>query len=148
MPFDVNKLRNNPISSLQDATDALAGMGIETTREILAQVNLLLELLQSAGYGIGSLEIELSLPPKITIKLKTGLGVKEEKLSAILREHVDKKVLIAIVALLIQANKLRDSITVETLEFEEVQIIMTTTPNITLQWKDKEDLKAEAAARG
>src|SRR5271156_3522101 len=114
MPFDVNKLRNNPISSLQDATDALAGMGIETTREILAQVNLLLKLLQSAGYGVGSLEIELSLPPKITIKLKTSLQVNEEKLSAILSEQADKKVVVGIVAALIQANKLRSSITVET----------------------------------
>jgi len=148
MPFDVNKLKNSPIGSLQGVTDTLAGMGIETTREALAQVNLLLKLLQSAGYGVGSLEIELSLPPKITIKLKTSLQVNEEKLSAILSEQADKKVVVGIVAALIQANKLRSSITVETLEFEEVQIILTTAPNITLQWNDKEDLRAAAAAQG
>ena len=146
MPFDaMNKLRSNPMGTLQDATDTLANLGLEKTREALAQLNLLLQLLQSAGYGVGSLEIELSLPPKITMRLKTSLAVREDKLTAILSEHTDKKVVMAVVASLIQANKLRDSITLETLEFEEVQIILTTTPNITLQWKDRVDLEHAAA---
>ena len=146
MPFDaMNKLKNS-VNSLQDATETLASLGMEKTREVLAQANLLLLLLQSAGYGVRSLDIELSLPPKITIKLKTGPTVQEEKLGAILREHADKKVVTAIVASLIQANKLRDSVTVETLALEGVEIILTTTPNITLQWKDKEDARAAAAA--
>lgn len=145
MPFDaLNKLKNST-GSLQDATEMVAALGMEKTREVLAQVNLLLQLLQSAGYGINSLNIELSLPPKVTIKLKTGPAVKEEKLSAILREQADKKVLTGIVALLIQANKLRDSITVETLELDGVEIVLTTTPNITLQWKDTKVARAAAA---
>jgi hypothetical protein len=146
MPFDaLNKLKN-PVSSLQDATETLASLGMEKTREVLAQVNLLLQLLQSAGYGIGSLDIELSLPPKVTIKLKAGPAVKEEKLAAILREQSDKKVVTAIIASLIQANKLRDSVTVETLALEGVQILLTTTPNIVMQWKDKTQTSASATA--
>jgi hypothetical protein len=145
MPFEaMNKLKN-PISSLQDATETLASIGMEKTREMLAQINLLLQLLQSAGYGVGSLEIELNIPPKITIKLKAGPTVKEEKLNAILRDQADKKIVTGIVASLIQANKLRDSVTVETLELDGVEIILTTTPNITMQWKDKKDSKAAAA---
>ena len=50
---------------------------MEKTQEILGQINLLLHLLQSAGYGVASLDIELSLPPKVTMKLKTGPAVKE-----------------------------------------------------------------------
>lgn len=146
MPFDaINKLKNSA-SSLHDATEALASLGMEKTREVLAQVNLLLQLLQSAGYGIGSLDIELSLPPKVTIKLKTGPAVKEEKLDTILREQADRKVVTAIVASLIQANRLRGSITVETLELEGLEIILATTPNITMQWKDKQAASGVAAA--
>jgi len=54
----------------------------------------------------------------------------------------------AVVASLIQANKLRSSVTVETLELEGIEIILTTTPNITLQWADKgsdKDKKGAAA---
>ena len=141
MGFDLNKLKG----LMQEATETLASLGAEKSREILLQANLLLQLLQSAGYGIGSLEIELGIPPKITIKLKTGPAVKEEKLAAILREHADKKVITGIVASLIQANRLRDSVTVETLELGEVQIILTATPNITMQWADRTSSKPATA---
>ena len=141
MGFDLNKLKG----PMQEATETLASLGAEKSREILLQANLLLQLLQSAGYGIGSLEIELGIPPKITIKLNTGPAVKEEKLAAILREHADKKVITGIVASLIQANRLRDSVTVETLELGEVQIILTATPNITMQWADRTSSKPATA---
>jgi hypothetical protein len=140
MDFNLNRL--NPV---QGATDALASLAAEKSREILLQANLLLQLLQSAGYGIGSLEVELGIPPKITIKLKTGPAVKEEKLAAILREHADKKVVTGIVAPLIQANRLRDSVTVETLELGEVEIILAATPNITMAWSEKTNSKATTA---
>jgi hypothetical protein len=143
MAFDaMNRLRN--VSSVQDAAETLASLGMEKTREVLAQANLLLLLLQSAGYGVASLDIELNIPPRVSIKLKTGPAVKEEMLSTILREHADKKVVTAIVASLIQANKLRASVTVETLELEGMEIVLTATPNITMQWKDKKDASGAA----
>jgi hypothetical protein len=131
MPFDA-------MNALRGATDTIANVGMEKAQEALSQINLLLQLLQSAGYGLASLDFELSLPPKITLKLKTGPAVKEEKLSDIMRDHAQKKVITTFIASLIQANKLRGSVTVETLELQGVEIIMTTTPNITLQWKDKD----------
>lgn len=133
MDFDLSNLKGQ----MQGVTGTLASLGVEKSREMLLQANLLLQLLQSAGYGICSLEVELGIPPKITIKLKTGPAVKEEKLAAILREHADKKVITGIVAALIQANRLRDSVTVETLVLGEIQIILTATPNITMQWTDR-----------
>jgi hypothetical protein len=144
MPFDV--LNKGKLNAIRDAADTLANLGIEKAQEVLAEINLLLQLLQSAGYGVESLDFELNLPPKVTVKLKTGPAVKEEALSAILRDHADKKVLTAIVASLIQANRLRSSVTVETLQLAEVEIVLTTTPNITLQWKDKDKDKQRAAA--
>jgi hypothetical protein len=148
MPFDAMSKLKNPMGTLKEATETLANVGMEKTQELLGQINLLLQLLQSAGYGVASLDIELSLPPKVTVKLKTGPAVKEEKLGEILRDHADQRVIAAVVASLIQANKLRASVTVETLELEGIEIILTTTPNISLQWKDKDkdrDKKAAAA---
>jgi hypothetical protein len=138
MQFDAIGKLKDPMSTLKGATDVIANAGMEKTQEILGQINLLLHLLQSAGYGVAGLDIELNLPPKVTMKLKTGPAVKEERLSDILREHADKKAITLVVASLIQANKLRGSVTVETLELDGIEIILTTAPNITLQWKDKD----------
>jgi hypothetical protein len=130
MPFDV-------AGALKKTKDALADFGAEKTRDALSEVNVLLKLLQDAGYEVGQLEVELGVPPKITIGLKTQREVSEEKLDAILRDNQDKSVLAAILGSLIQANKLRDAVKVETLELKDVQIVLTTSPNITLQWKEK-----------
>jgi hypothetical protein len=119
---------------------------MEKTQEVLGQINLLLQLLQSAGYGVANLDIELNLPPKVTMKLKTGPAVKEEKLGQILLDHAGQTAITAVVASLIQANKLRSSVTVETLELEGIEIILTTTPNITLQWADKNRDEAKKVA--
>ena len=146
MPFDAMSKLKNPVSTLKEATETIANVGMEKTQELLGQMNLLLQLLQSAGYGVASLDIELSLPPKVTVKLKTGPAVKEEKLSEILRDHADQRVITTVVASLIQANKLRGSVKVETLELEGIEIILTTTPNIALQWKDKDRDKNKKAA--
>lgn len=133
--IDRNTL-TNATNSLPGIADTLANLGLDKAKELMAQVNLLLRLLQSAGYGVCGLATELALSPKITMTLKTSPAVKEEKLAAILRDHPDKKIVIMVVASLIQANKLRDSVTVETIALEEVEIVLTSSPNITLRWKD------------
>lgn len=140
----LSKLKTS-VSSLQDATEALASLGMEKTREVMGELNLLLALLQSAGYGVCGLDLELGLPPKATINLKVSPAVKEEKLSAILHDHADKKVVTSIIASLIQANKLRDSVTVETLELNGIEILLTTTPTITMKWNDKDKTDGAAA---
>jgi hypothetical protein len=145
MAFDLNKLKNSA-STLKEATDGLANLGMEKAQEVLAEINLLLQLLQQAGYVVANLDFELNLPPKVTIKLKTGPAVKEEKLGPMMRDHADKKVVTAVIGALIQANRLRSSVTVETLELGGVEIGLTTAPNITLQWKDKQEQRAVAAA--
>lgn len=145
MRFDAMSKIVDP-NTLRSATETIANAGTETAQKLLGQMNLLLQLLQTAGYGVASLDAELSIPPKVTMKLKTGPAVKEEKLSEILRDYTDQWAIKAVVASLIQANKLRGSVTVETLELQGVEIILTTTPNISLQWKDKEQYKKTAAA--
>ncbi len=125
------------LGKLKEAKDSLAGLGLEKTQEVLGEINLLLTLLKDAGYEVNQLEIEVGVPPKVTINLMTGSGVSDEKLNAIFRENQDKKVLAAIVASLLQANKLRGSVEVETLELKDVKIVLTASPSITMQWKEK-----------
>src|ERR1700722_6383002 len=139
-------LTNDDLGTLTDITGTVAKVALEQAQKLLAQINLLLQLLQSAGYGVAGLDLELSIPPKVTVKLKTSPAVKEEKLSEILRDHADQKVITTVVASLIQANKLRGAVSVESLAMEGVEIVLTTTPNITLQWKDKDKDKNKIAA--
>jgi hypothetical protein len=125
-----------PTGSLSGAAQTIAQAGVEKSQEVLAEINRLLLLLQAAGYGVSSLDIELNIPPKATVKLKTSAAVTQEKLNDILSKN-PQGLITVVVASLIQASKLRSAITVSTLELEGIEIALTTVPNITLQWKDK-----------
>jgi hypothetical protein len=144
MQFDVMKLRNS-VPTLTDAIGTIEHVGTEKTHEALAQINLLLQLLQSAGYGISALEVELTFPPKVSVTLTAGPAVKEEKLNEILRDHAGQTVITMVIASLVEANKLRGCVTVETLELESIEIAMTATPCVTLQWQDKDEHKKAVA---
>jgi hypothetical protein len=137
MQFDSLSKIKIPTGSLTGAAQTIARAGVEKSQEVLADINLLLQLLQTAGYGVASLDIELNIPPKATVKLKTSAAVNEEKLNDILSQN-PQGLITVVVASLIQANKLRGSITVQTLELEGIEIVLTTVPNITLQWRDRD----------
>jgi len=117
------------------------------TREFMANINLLLKVLQDAGYDLSELEIEAGLSPHITIHLKTSATVKEEKLQLIIEENKQNSMVSAILRSLLQANRLRGSVTAKSLDLHDVLIELKRSPNITLQWKEKA-ATATAAAWG
>jgi hypothetical protein len=47
------------------------------------QANLLLHLLQDTGYQVGDLDLELGVPPTISVTLKTGPTMSDSKLDAV-----------------------------------------------------------------
>ena len=125
------------LSKFKEVKAAVAEVSTGKTEELVANINLLMKLLQDAGYEIGQLNIELSMPPVVTIDLKTDSGVDETKLNALSEANKDKQVISTILASLAQANRLRHSIEVKTLELLGAKIVLTTLPKISLQWKQK-----------
>ena len=130
MAFDV-------MGQIGKAKGAVTELGAEKVHETISQINLLLILLQGAGYEVSELNIELGMSPIVTVDLKTSPAVSEGKLNEILKQNEDKSVLAGILKSLIQANKLRDEVKVETLDLKGVTIALQAPPKITLRWKDK-----------
>jgi hypothetical protein len=117
--------------------DQLADMGTKKATEAMNQANLLLKLLQDAGYQVGDLDLELGVPPTISISLKIGPMMSDSKLDAVYQANKENDVLALVLGALIQANKLRDMVKLETIELKDAKIVLKTTPSITLQWKEK-----------
>jgi hypothetical protein len=133
MPFDMSKLDMN---KLKVGKDMVADLATQKTVQLLSDLNLVLGMLPDAGYEVGEMEVELGLTPKVTISLKLGRAPNEARLKTIL-EKVDNAMLGAIVTSLMQASKLQDAVSVETLELKDVKVVLTATPNVALQWKQK-----------
>jgi hypothetical protein len=136
----------DPMAKLQKAKESLAELGIQKASEAMNQANLLLKLLQDAGYVVGELDVELGVPPTITINLKTGPLVSDGKLEGVFQANKDNDVLALVLGSLLQANKLRDMVKVNSLEIKEAKIVLKASPSISLRWKEKAAAGAAAAS--
>lgn len=132
------------LNKLKHMKEAIADAGTEKTVQLLSDLNLVLGLLPDAGFEIGEVEVELGLVPKVTISLKLGSAVNEARLKS-LQEKMDNAMLSAVLSSLIQASKLQDAVSVETLALKDVKVVMTAAPTVALQWKQKVETKTAAA---
>ena len=124
------------LNKMKSLTNTASDLATQKTVQLLSDLNLVLGLLPDAGYEVGEMEVELGITPKVTIALKLGQAANEARLKTIL-DKVDNAMLAAIITSLIQAGKLQDAVSVETLELKDVKVVLTATPNVSLQWKQK-----------
>lgn len=137
-------------NKVKDLRTAVADAGMEKTVQLMTDMNLVLGLLPDAGFEVGEVEMELGFAPKVTISLKVGGAVNEAKLKS-LQEKTDNAMLSGIVASLIQASKMQNAVSLETLVLQDIEVVMTAAPTVSLHWRQRAGTKktaAEAAASG
>lgn len=133
-------------SLAKTVSSKVADMGAQKAAETLDQANLLLKLLQDAGYQVGELDVELGVPPAIRVTLKTGQMLTDAKLDSIYEANKGNDALALVLGGLIQANKLRDKVKLETIELKDTKIVLKATPSISLHWKEKATASAASAS--
>lgn len=133
-------------SLAKGVSSKIADLGAQKATETLDQANLLLKLLQDAGYQVGEVDVELSVPPAISVTLKTGPMLSDSKLDSIYEANKGNDALALVLGGLIQANKLRDKLKLETIELKDTRIMLKATPSISLHWKEKAVASAAAAS--
>lgn len=70
-------------SLARTVSSKVADVGAQKAAETLDQANLLLKLLQDAGYQVDEVDVELGVPPAISVTLKTGPMLTDAKLESI-----------------------------------------------------------------
>lgn len=88
----------------------------------------------------------LGVPPSISVTLKTGAMLSDSKLDSIYEANKGNDALALVLGGLIQANKLRDKVKLETIELKDTKIVLKTTPSISLHWKEKATASAASAS--
>jgi hypothetical protein len=133
-------------SLAKTVSSKVADLGAQKAAETLDQANLLLKLLQDAGYQVGDVDVDLGVPPAISITLKTGPTMSDSQLDSIYEANKGNDVLALVLGGLIQANKLRDKVKLETIELKDTKIVLKATPSISLHWKEKTAASAAGAS--
>lgn len=126
-------------SLAKTVSSKVADVGAQKAAETLDQANLLLKLLQDAGYQVGEVDVEL-------VTLKTGAMLTDAKLDSIYEANKGNDALALVLGGLIQANRLRDKVKLETIELKDTKIVLKATPSISLHWKEKAAATAAGAS--
>lgn len=118
----------------------------QKTVELMSDVNVILAALPDAGYQIGEVDVELgATTPKLTVEIKIGQAIRQDKISAVLEANPNNLLLSAALNALMQASNLQQSISADTIELKTVKITLGTPPTVTVQWKEKTAAKTVAA---
>lgn len=133
-------------SLARTVSSKVADVGAQKAAETLDQANLLLKLLQDAGYQVDEVDVELGVPPAISVTLKTGPMLTDAKLESIFEANKGNDALALVLGGLIQANKLRDKVKLETIELKDTKIVLKATPSISLHWREKATASAASAS--
>ncbi len=111
----------DPLGKLQKLKETALDLGAQKATEAMTQANHLLTLLQDPGNQVG-----------------------DGKLDGIFQANKDNDVLALVLGSLVQANKVRDKIKLETIELKGTKIVLKTPPSISLHWKEKTIANAAA----
>ena len=84
----------------------LANMGIAKVREMLTLFNAALPLLEEAGCRPSSVEVEITLPPKLVANFETS-DVSQEAIARITTAHPDKTLACGILKALAKGAQLQ-----------------------------------------
>ena len=69
-------------SPLSKIKDKVSDVSTQKTLELMSDVNVILTSLPDAGFQIGELEVELGVTPKVTVDVRIGPAINEDKLKA------------------------------------------------------------------
>jgi len=132
----------NPLSKIKEK---VSDVSTQKTLELMSDLNVILAALPDAGFQIGELEVEMGVTPKVTVDVKIGQSIHQDKLKAVLQANPNNALLSLTLNALLEASKLQRAVSVETLELKDVKIALTTSPTVALQWKEKVIAKPAAA---
>ncbi len=119
-------------------TEVIAGLkdyGIEKINETWAQIESSSAIFQKTGYSITAINIDLSIPPSITLELDQIENISDDEEEKLLEENKDKQLIYLVLVALFKANAIQKSINSVQYKFSGLTIGMGLTPNIEMKFK-------------
>lgn len=118
-----------------DVVASLKDYGIEKINEVWTQIENSSEVFGQTGYSITAININVAIPPVITINLDQVENISDETEEQLLKENKDKAILYPILVALFKANAIQKSINSVQYKFSGISIAMGITPSIEMKFK-------------
>lgn len=119
------------VGNIGESVDDLKIATLDKVKDKLKEVDAYLPTLTRLGYKVQEVEINLELPPSVTLLLKSENVVSEAEAAKILQEdHKEKAMLNSIISAVMQAEKLK----VGGMKCSEIKVVLGLLPKATLKF--------------
>lgn len=123
------------LSNAMSAVASLKDVGGEKIVESVNELSAGIPLIEEAGFKVDGLNIDLGIPPDISISFSKTNEVSEESIQKLIDDNEDKKILVLVLKALLTANSLQGRITFNKFVFGGVSIKLGIPPAVSLRYK-------------
>ena len=118
----------------KEVIEQFKSSGQEKMKETLSTFNEYASLFKEAGYEIGSINANVSLPPEISITFKYLDSAPVEKRDALIQQAKDNKVAVIILKSLFKASDFSESIKLGNYKLKSINVKLGLIPGISISF--------------
>jgi hypothetical protein len=126
----VGSMKDFVVGKIADIKDS----AISGVRDIVDDLNEHLPALQEAGYTLTDLAVEVGLGPKVVATFSSRPGITQEQIDAVIDEHHDSKVTVALLRALFAAYRLQSGIQIAGMKPRGIAIEMGIPPSVVVKF--------------
>ena len=121
----------------QDSVDALKELhaaGTEKVSDFANDILGLSPLIEEAGFNMKDLNVDIGLPPSISIGFEKEKNIDPAAVDKLMEEHKDKKMLRVILQALMKADAMQKSMNLSHYKFAGVHVKLGIPPDVILKF--------------
>jgi hypothetical protein len=124
------QLKERVHDKITEAMDA----SFSKVHAVAEDLNAALPILEEAGYPVDLVVVELGINPGIAIRFATKIGVKEDRINALLEEHADHKMTVMLLNAIARARVYQSKIRLGDLKPKGIEIKVGVMPEVELRF--------------
>jgi hypothetical protein len=114
----------------------LAQVGADTLRALTDEVNELLPAIRKAGYLVQGVDLDVAIPPKVSVHCKLQTDLSEEERVALLASLEGRKLVETAVAALFRVADAQRRLSLGTLRPSDIILEMGVTPGVKVRYRE------------
>ncbi len=136
----VNAAKNlgEQAQNIAEKAGNLAQVGADALRSLTDEINELLPAIRSAGYAVQGVDLDVALPPKVSVHCRLLKELSEDERAALLASLEGRKLVSTAVSSLFQVAEAQRRLSLGTLRPSDVILEVGVSPAVRVRYREPE----------
>ena len=133
----IKNIKESIKGKVSDAKDSIGGLKESARQKLLDSINNLnniLPIIAETGYVLKEMNVEVSIPPGVSLSFHKTKEISKDKVEKILKENKDKEMLKMIVNALVSADELHKKIALGKLKYTGLNLELGLPPKVVIKF--------------